>query len=111
MFPRPLRSALESAGIDWRKESEAVHYGRLHDSGHLYEVWLNFVGSVQNGSPFDMASESGGPTVRIVGYNDSDRYAPRPAVFDNQVVGRIEIQATLPWVLTEADPEIGNNVS
>lgn len=106
MFPLPLQHALQSAGIDWRKESEAVHYGRLDDSGHHYQVWINFVGSVENGTGFDLTPESGaGPTVRIKAFNDADHYTPKPPAFDHHTVGRIEIEAALPWVLSEADPE------
>jgi hypothetical protein len=107
-FPRPLRIALESAGIDWRKESEAVHYYRDPNVGHIYDVWVNFIGFVENGDPFAMpADHDAGPTVQITAYNDAERYAPKPALFNNdRTVGRIEVRVGLPWVLAEPDPEI-----
>jgi hypothetical protein len=94
-FPQPLRSALESAGIDWRKESEAVHYYQEPNGGNIYDVWVNFIGVVENGDPFAM------PPVQITAYNDNDHYAPKSALFDGRTVGRIEVRVTLPWVLAE----------
>jgi hypothetical protein len=106
-FPLPLRSALESAGIDWRKESEAVHYGLEPNLGHIYDVWVNFIGVVENGGPFVMPPDNDpGPTVEIRAYNDADRYTPKPALFGDQTVGRIEVRVALPWVLPEPDPEM-----
>jgi len=105
-FPQPLRNALESAGIDWRKESEAVHYYRDPDAGHIYDVWVNFIGTVENGDRFAMPPDhDAGPTVEITAYNDADRYAPKPAPFGDRTVGRIEVRVALPWLLAEADPE------
>jgi hypothetical protein len=106
-FPRPLRNALESAGIDWRKESEAVHYGLEPNLGHIYDVWVNFIGVVENGRPFAMPPDhDAGPTIEISAYNDVDRYTPKPALFGDRTVGRIEVRVALPWLLAEADPEI-----
>jgi hypothetical protein len=99
-FPQPLRSALESAGIDWRKESEAVHYYREPNVGHIYDVWVNFIGTVENGGPFAI------PPVQITAYNDSESYAPKSALFDGRTVGRIEVRVALPWALAEPDPEV-----
>jgi hypothetical protein len=106
-FPLPLRSALESAGIDWRKESEAVHYGLEPNLGHLYDVWVNFIGVVENGGPFTMPpDDDAGPTIEIRAYNDADRYTPKSALFGDQSVARIEVRVALPWVLPERDPEM-----
>ncbi len=110
MVPPPLRSALESAGIDWRKESEAVHFARVGDAGHLYQVWINFVGSVESGDRFELPPASGaGPTVGVTAYNDADHYTPKPSEFHDHIVGRIELEATLPWLLAEPDPEISSS--
>ena len=107
MFPSLLKTALESVGIDWRKESEVVHYGRPHGTNHLYQVWVNFVGSVQNGDPFEMAPDRGtGPKVQITAYDDAVRYTPKAPEFNGHIVARIEAQAELPWVLPMVDPEI-----
>jgi hypothetical protein len=106
-FPRPLRSALESAGIDWRKESEAVHYYREPGVGHIYDVWVNFIGTVETGGPFAIPPDhDAGPTVQITAYNDADHYTPKSALFDGRTVGRIKVQVALPWVLAEPDPEV-----
>jgi hypothetical protein len=80
---------------------------RVRVSGHIYDVWVNFIGVVESGGPFTIPPDhDGGPTIEIRAYNDADRYTPKPALFGDQTVGRIEVRVALPWVLPERDPEM-----
>jgi hypothetical protein len=88
-----FRDLLNTLGIDWTKEGEAVHYGPKGDL-HFYGGWLYFVGEVV---------EAG---ERLVSLQDGFQYFigtsfPRPHDVFGRPVAAVEFMVMLPWVLNE----------
>jgi hypothetical protein len=86
-----MRNLLRQLGVDPLKPSEAVHYGRQEDGGHLYCVVYHFAGQLDPSKPMrEIAAPRGGrdfltdsvdvPDKRSLHF--SSAYFPHNKVFD-----------------------------
>lgn len=94
VYPKSFRDLLNTLGIDWQKEGEAVHYGPKATGRHLYGGWLYFVGQVIE------------PGERNVSVDENFQYwtgtaFPRPPAAFGKTVAALEFMTQLPWVLDE----------
>lgn len=104
VYPESFRDLLNSLGIDWTKEGEAVHYGPK-GNGHFYGGWFYFTGElIEKG---ESCIRSGEDFKYWIGTS-----FPRPPEVFCRPVAAIEFYAVLPWILSESyDPEADRQMS
>ncbi len=49
IYPNEFKSLLNELGIDYKKESEVVHYCKLENGSHFYGGWFHFKGKILSG--------------------------------------------------------------
>jgi hypothetical protein len=106
VFPSEVRTLLANLGVDYRKEAEVSHFGRLNDGMHMYHGWFHFKGRIASGRDCTVPQGRDGYTVDTVRVGDHFRigfikqnhlnsFAAEEA---NELV-QVEFSTVLPWKL------------
>jgi hypothetical protein len=96
VFPAEVLDLFNRLGVDYKRDAETYHMGRLEPGVHLYAGWFHFVGTI--------LKEPIGPATLD---NFTIDFIPHNALaakdFENQPLVQIEITVKLPSVLSEAE--------
>ena len=100
VYPPAFLSFLQSLGIDFRKDGEAYHNGRLAPGRHDYGGWFHFVGSLQKTGDFPVVPMSKNFEAWLVG----SKGAPSLASLKGLPLVEVGFHASaVPWVLNEPE--------
>lgn len=111
IYPPAVRELFARLGVDYRKEAEAVHHGRLDDGRHLYGGWLHCVGTLVSGPDVRVPTGPGTSTFSFEPFGEAFGMGiSRNAVLvEPELRGlpllQLEIEAKVPWLLPEPGPE------
>lgn len=101
VLPTEFTALLRSLGMEYTKDAEVCHLGRLPSGEHRYGGWFHFAGKLEKTGDFPMVAMS--PNLKIWLCNGN---APHLETLNG--VPRVQLEFDLinvPWVLDEAEPE------
>jgi hypothetical protein len=96
VFPAEVLDLFNQLGVDYKRDAETYHMGRLEPGVHLYGGWFHFVGMISK-EPIGPATLDNF-TIDFIPNNDLAAKS-----FENQPLVQIEITVKLPWVLPESE--------
>lgn len=70
IYPQEFKQLLSELGIDYKKEAEIYHMGKLEDGLHHYGGWFHFKGKILKGKDCKIPLGNGGSTFDTVEIND-----------------------------------------
>jgi len=118
-YPPEVLAALDSLGIDRRKESEVHYYGKMPAGLHTYRGWFYFVGVVEDGpkcwheltdKQWERHFHRIGPGFEVgLGSKTAFGFAEWETVlidagFADGPCGEIDFYADLPWISDAPEP-------
>jgi hypothetical protein len=115
LYPVDVIQLLDSLGIPHDREAEVYHTHRIRPRRHGYGGWFHFVGRIVGG--LDACKQIGTTKDAPVWGFDLEKVSAEFKMGFTQRIGllkepfqghpivQIEFQATVPWVLTEEEPE------
>lgn len=111
VYPPAVRELFERLGVDYRKETEAVHLGRLDDGRHLYGGWLHCVGTLESGLDAKVPDGTGGhrfhfePCGEAFGMGFTRDAQLVELELKGLPIVQIEIEAKVAWLLPDPAPD------
>lgn len=105
-YPTELRELFEKLGIDYKRESEAAHYGLLANGLHHYGGWFHFKGTFTGKDCAIPIADAKGCTIELTPINENFslgfRNANHLSFFDaKDGLVQIEFETKIPWTLKE----------
>ena len=111
-YPPDVLRLFEELGVDFRKETEVHHYGRLPSELHLYRGWFHIVGQLEHGPEAWVKTEDGkwqrrfhqsSPTFEM-GLHAKDNAPDCPGDFRNVHCVELDFYVQLPWSINLPEP-------
>ena len=107
IYPHRVKELLGQLGIDWHKEAEICHYGRLSEGIHFYSGWFHFVGRVLEGA--DAWAAKGTADFEPVSEDFALGFSRKKDLladsFDGYEVVQVEFTARTPWSIDAPEVE------
>jgi hypothetical protein len=103
LYPDEVKRLFDQLGIDYKKETEIIHYGRQKDGLHYYGGWFHFKGQFK-GKDCTVPLPSGGHTLELTPVTDNFSIGFRAdnslTIFsDNEGLVQIEFESKIPWTI------------
>lgn len=109
IYPAEVKYLLMELGVDYRKEAEICHYGKLDNGKHFYGGWFHFKGRIIEGKDCTVITLNGGRTIDTITINEDFQIGfmigSDLSFFDNdesEDLIQIEFLANADWVIDKA---------
>ena len=103
IYPTEIKNLFNELGIDYKKESEICHYGRLEDGLHYYGGWFHFKGKFI-GKDCSVPTDPNAGDFELTPINKEFsigfRYQNELTFFsDKENLVQIEFETKTPWTI------------
>jgi hypothetical protein len=107
VYPTEFKEFLELLGIDYTKEAEVYHFGRVSPGWHLYGGCFYFIGTAQkivnepDGKVEAKSSERENFQWHLLG----TRALAQESFEEHRSLVEVNFKAKVPWVIEGEEPE------